>query len=50
MGTASSSPAGTVGNIVQQGQLIEHERFGLGEVIPVFLCFYGKESEEDERL
>ena len=35
MGTASSSPAGTVGNIVQQGQLIEHERFGLGEVMKV---------------
>ena len=35
MGTASSSPAGTVSNIVQQGQLIEHERFGLGEVMKV---------------
>lgn len=35
MGTVSSSPAGTVGNIVQQGQLIEHERFGLGEVMKV---------------
>jgi len=35
MGTVSSSPAGTVSNIVQQGQLIEHERFGLGEVMKV---------------
>ena len=34
--TASTSPsAGASGNCVQQGQLIEHERFGLGEVLKV---------------
>ena len=34
--TASTSPsAGGSANRVQQGQLIEHERFGLGEVIKV---------------
>ena len=34
--TASTSPsAGGSANCVQQGQLIEHERFGLGEVIKV---------------
>ena len=34
--TASTSPsAGASANRVQQGQLIEHERFGLGEVIKV---------------
>ena len=34
--TASTSPsAGASANRVQQGQLIEHERFGLGEVLKV---------------
>ena len=34
--TASTSPsAGGSANCVQQGQLIEHERFGLGEVLKV---------------
>lgn len=34
--TASTSPsAGGAANRVQQGQLIEHERFGLGEVLKV---------------
>ena len=34
--TASTSPsAGASANCVQQGQLIEHERFGLGEVLKV---------------
>ena len=34
--TASTSPsAGGAANCVQQGQLIEHERFGLGEVLKV---------------
>ena len=34
--TASTSPsAGGSANYVQQGQLIEHERFGLGEVLKV---------------
>lgn len=34
--TASTSPsAGGSANLVQQGQLIEHERFGLGEVLKV---------------
>ena len=34
--TASTSPsAGGSANRVQQGQLIEHERFGLGEVLKV---------------
>lgn len=34
--TAASGPSGsTQGNSVQQGQLIEHERFGLGEVLKV---------------
>lgn len=32
---ASSSVSGSAPNHVQQGQLIEHERFGLGEVLRV---------------
>ena len=34
-GTASSAGGGSSNNPVQQGQLIEHERFGLGEVLKV---------------
>ena len=33
--TASTSPSAGSANRIQQGQLIEHERFGLGEVLKV---------------